>query len=209
MKSKKRFKLSTALMYIVLSAWAMTTIYPLFWIVNNSFKESRDVMNKSFSLALEPVFINYTTAFDRINIGRSYVNSLIMSGGTVLFVLLFGGLAAYVLSRFTFRGKRFIFSILYATLLVPAFATVVPVYELLIKTSLVNTYWGLILPQTVSNLTFATLVIAGYMSTIAKELEEAAFMDGCNTVADVHENFHARFKAYVCVGQHFRIFMVV
>ncbi|WP_339321690.1 carbohydrate ABC transporter permease [Paenibacillus sp. FSL W8-0194] len=180
MKSKKRFKLSTALMYIVLSAWAMTTIYPLFWIVNNSFKESRDVMNKSFSLALEPVFINYTTAFDRINIGRSYVNSLIMSGGTVLFVLLFGGLAAYVLSRFTFRGKRFIFSILYATLLVPAFATVVPVYELLIKTSLVNTYWGLILPQTAGNLTFATLVIAGYMSTIAKELEEAAFMDGCN-----------------------------
>lgn len=180
MKSKKRFKLSTALMYIVLSAWAMTTIYPLFWIVNNSFKESRDVMNKSFSLALDPVFINYTTAFDRINIGRSYVNSLIMSGGTVLFVLLFGGLAAYVLSRFTFRGKRFIFSILYATLLVPAFATVVPVYELLIKTSLVNTYWGLILPQTAGNLTFATLVIAGYMSTIAKELEEAAFMDGCN-----------------------------
>ncbi|MDR9856325.1 carbohydrate ABC transporter permease [Paenibacillus sp. VCA1] len=180
MKSKNRFKLGTALMYIVLSAWAMTTIYPLFWIVNNSFKESRDVMNKSFSLALEPVFINYTTAFDRINIGRSYVNSLIMSGGTVLFVLLFGGLAAYVLSRFTFRGKRFINSILYATLLVPAFATVVPVYELLIKTSLVNTYWGLILPQTAGNLTFATLVIAGYMSTIAKELEEAAFMDGCN-----------------------------
>jgi len=180
MKSKKRFRLGTALMYIVLSAWAMTTIYPLFWIVNNSFKESRDVMNKSFSLALDPVFINYTTAFDRINIGRSYVNSLIMSGGTVLFVLLFGGLAAYVLSRFTFRGKRFIFSILYATLLVPAFATVVPVYELLIKTSLVNTYWGLILPQTAGNLTFATLVIAGYMSTIAKELEEAAFMDGCN-----------------------------
>lgn len=75
MQSKKRFRLGTALMYIVLSAWAMTTIYPLFWIVNNSFKESRDVMNKSFSLALDPVFINYTTAFDRINIGRSYVNA--------------------------------------------------------------------------------------------------------------------------------------
>lgn len=179
-KTKSRFSLGTTFMYIVLSAWALTTIYPLFWIVNNSFKVSRDVMNKSFSLALDPVLINYTTAFDRINIGRSYINSLIMSGGTVLFVLLFGGLAAYVLSRFTFRGKKIIFSILYATLLVPAFATVVPVYELLIKTSLVNTYWGLILPQTAGNLTFATLVIAGYMATIAKELEEAAFMDGCN-----------------------------
>lgn len=167
-------------MYVVLTAWSLTTIYPLFWIVNNSFKVSRDVMNKSFSLALEPVLVNYTTAFDRINIGKSYINSLIMSGTTVLFVLLLGGLAAYALSRFTFKAKRPIFSILYATLLIPAFATVVPVYEILIKSSLVNTYWGLILPQTAGNLTFATLVIAGYMSTIAKELEEAAFIDGCN-----------------------------
>ncbi|OAB47867.1 carbohydrate ABC transporter permease [Paenibacillus antarcticus] len=175
-----RFSLGTTLMYIVLTAWSLTTIYPLFWIVNNSFKVSSDVMNKSFSLALEPVFINYTTAFDRINIGKSYINSLIMSGGTVLFVLLFAGLAAYVLSRFTFKAKRALYSLLYATLLIPAFATVVPVYEILIKTSLVNTYWGLILPQTAGNLTFATLVIAGYMTTIAKELEEAAFIDGCN-----------------------------
>lgn len=158
----------------------MTTIYPLFWIVNNSFKVSRDVMNNSFGLALQPDLINYQNAFDRMNIGKSYINSLIMSGATVLLVLIFGGLAAYVLSRFSFSGKRILFSILYATLLIPAFATVVPVYELLIKTSLVNTYWGLILPHTAGNLTFAILVMAGYMQTIPKELEEAAFMDGCN-----------------------------
>lgn len=167
-------------MYIALTAWSLTTIYPLFWVVNNSFKVSNDVINSSFSLSLKPVLVNYTTAFDRINLGKSYINSLIMSGGTVLLVLLFGGLAAYVLARFTFKAKRPIFSLLYATLLIPAFATVVPVYEILIKTSLVNTYWGLILPHTAGNLTFATLVIAGYMSTIAKELEEAAFIDGCN-----------------------------
>ncbi|MHA0856801.1 carbohydrate ABC transporter permease [Paenibacillus sp. CMAA1364] len=179
-KLTSRFNLGTTLMYVVLTLWSLTTIYPLFWIVNNSFKISRDVMNKSFAIALDPVFVNYTTAFDRINIGKSYMNSLIMSGGTVLFVLLFGGLAAYVLSRFTFKAKRGLYSLLYATLLIPAFATVVPVYEILIKSSLVNTYWGLILPQTAGNLTFATLVIAGYMTTIAKELEEAAFIDGCN-----------------------------
>lgn len=176
----RRFKLSTVLIYVVLSAWAMTTIYPLFWIVNNSFKVSRDVMNNSFSVAWQPTFVNYTTAFDRINIGKSYINSLVMSGSTVLLVLIFGGLAAYVLSRFNFAGKRAIYSLLYATLLIPAFATVVPVYELLIKTGTVNTYWGLILPHTAGNLTFAILVMAGYMSTIPKELEEAAFIDGSN-----------------------------
>ncbi len=176
----KSFQLGTAFMYTVLIAWAMTTIYPLFWIVNNSFKVSRDVMNNSFKLALDPVMINYTNAFDRINIGKSYLNSLIMSSSAVILVLVFGGLAAYVLSRFQFRGRKMIYSILYASLLIPTFATVVPVYELLIQTGLVNTYGGLIFPQTAGNLTFAILVLAGYMSTIPKELEEAAFIDGCN-----------------------------
>lgn len=138
---KKRWKASSVIIYIILTAWSLTTIYPLFWIVNNSFKVSRDVMNDSFSIAWNPVWTNYENAFERINIGRSYMNSLIMSFSTVFLVLLLGGLAAYVLSRFQFQGKRTIYSVLYATLLIPAFATVVPVYELLIQTSLVNTYW--------------------------------------------------------------------
>jgi len=137
-------------------------------------------MNSSFSLALSPVMVNYSNAFERMNIGRSYMNSLIMSGSAVLLVLLLGGLAAFVLARIKFRGRRLIFSILYASLLIPAFATVVPVYELLIKWSLVNTYFGLIFPQTAGNLTFAILVLSGYMATIPKDLEEAAFIDGCN-----------------------------
>lgn len=87
---KRRFKISTAVMYIVLTLWSLTTIYPLFWIVNNSFKVSRDVMNNSFAISWDPVFVNYQNAFDRINIGRSYINSLIMSFGTVFLVLLLG-----------------------------------------------------------------------------------------------------------------------
>lgn len=179
-KKRNKVKFGLIFIYVVLFGWASSTIYSMFWIVNNSFKVSRDVMNSSFKIAFDPVMVNYTNAFDRMNIGRSYLNSLIMSGGTVLLVLLFGGLAAYVLSRFQFRGRKVLYSILYASLLIPAFATVVPVYELLIKSGLINTYLGLTLPQTAGNLTFAILVLAGYMATIPKELEEAAFMDGCN-----------------------------
>ncbi|MFD0590567.1 carbohydrate ABC transporter permease [Paenibacillus sp. GCM10027627] len=179
-KRRSKFSLGMTAVYAVLFAWALTTIYSMFWIVNNSFKVSRDVMNSSFKIAFNPTLINYETAFDRINVGKSYLNSLIMSGGSVLLVLLFGGLAAYVLSRFQFRGRKVLFSILYASLLIPAFATVVPIYELLIQWKIVNTYVGFIFPQTAGNLTFAILVLAGYMATIPKELEEAAFIDGCN-----------------------------
>lgn len=133
-----KIKISTILMYTVLFSWSLTTIYALFWIVNNSFKGSQSVMNNSFKVALEPIFTNYTNAFDRINIGRGYANSLIMSGSVVFLVLLLGGLAAYVLSRFNFKGRKVIYSILYATLLIPTFATVVPVYELLIEWKFAN-----------------------------------------------------------------------
>ncbi|MCM3749088.1 carbohydrate ABC transporter permease [Paenibacillus pasadenensis] len=179
-RTGKKFPIGTAFVYLCLILWALTTIYPMFWIINNSFKLSNDVMNDSFRIALSPVLTNYETAFERINIGRAYGNSLIMSGSTVLLVLLFGGLAAYVLSRFKFRGRNALNSLLIATLLIPAFATVVPVYELLIQWDLVNKYWGLILPHTAGNLTFAILVMTAYMATIPKELEEAAFIDGCN-----------------------------
>lgn len=177
-QKRRKLRLSTLVIYTVLTVWSLTTIYPLFWVINNSFKLSRDVMNNSFAIALDPVWQNYENAFSRIDIGRSYLNSVIMSTSAVLLVLLLGGLAAYILARFQFKGKKLIYSILYGTLLIPAFATVVPVYELLIKTTLVNTYLGLILPQTAGNLTFAILVIAGYMSTIPKDLEDAAFIDG-------------------------------
>jgi raffinose/stachyose/melibiose transport system permease protein len=174
--SGKRISVSGILVYICLTLWSLTTIYPLFWVVNNSFKVSRDVMNNSFGLASNPIMSNYENAFDRINMGKSYMNSLIMSVSGVLLVLVFGGLAAYVIARFRFRGRNVIYSLLVATLLIPTFATIVPVYELLIKWKLVNTYLGLILPQTAGNLAFAILVISGFMATIPKDLEEAAFI---------------------------------
>ncbi|SEN14555.1 carbohydrate ABC transporter permease [Lihuaxuella thermophila] len=175
-----RSKLLKMVTYILLIAWSLTTIYPLFWVINNSFKPSDEVITDSFSLAASPTLQNYERAFQQIDIGQSYLNSLIMSGGTVFFTLLFGGLAAYTLSRFKFHLRGLIQTLLAASLLIPAFATVAPVFEILRKLELLNTYWALILPHTAGFLPFTILVLSSYMVTIPKELEEAAIMDGCN-----------------------------
>ncbi|MDI3548784.1 MAG: raffinose/stachyose/melibiose transport system permease protein [Halanaerobiales bacterium] len=164
--------------YMVLIAWACTTILPLVWVTNNSFRTTSQIVNEPFgtpdSLNLE----NYQRARDRINVLNSYKNSLIMSGTTVILVLLFGGMAGYVLSRFDFRFKETINMLLVVGFMVPAFVTVVPVYEILIKLDLVNTYLALILPHTAGNLVFATLMLSAYMSSLSSELEEAALLDG-------------------------------
>jgi len=175
----KKRSFSRIIVYLCLSLWALTTIAPLLWVINNSFKTSKQVINDSFSIAWNPTFEHYIEAFRLINIGQSYLNSLIMSGGTVFFTLLFGGMAAYALSRFRFRGRGVIQSLLVLSLLIPSFGTVIPVYELLISLGIVNTYWALIIPHTASFLPFTVLVIASFMSTIPRELEEAALIDGC------------------------------
>lgn len=149
-------------------------------MINNSFKTSDDIIFNSFSLATAPTLENYVNAFNLVNIGRSYMNSLIMAGGTVILTLLFGGIAAFVLSRFDFRIRGILQAVLIMSLLIPNFATVVPVFEIFSKFDLINTYWAFIIPHVAGNLPFTILVISGYMATIPRELEEASVIDGCN-----------------------------
>ncbi len=176
-------KIGRIIIYTILSIWAVSTIFPLLWVVLNSFKPSQEIINATFKLPTNPTIENYTNAFNTINIGQSYINSFIMSGSVVFFTLLFGGIAAFAMSRMRFKLRAMLQIALVMSLLIPAFATIVPVYRMMIDLNLVNTYWGLIIPQTAGNLPFAVLVISGYMATIPKELEEASVMDGCNRLS--------------------------
>ncbi|MEC9491039.1 MAG: carbohydrate ABC transporter permease [Halanaerobiales bacterium] len=164
--------------YMVLIAWASTTILPLLWVANNSFRTTTQIVNAPFSLPDSFNLANYITAAERINILNSYKNSLIMSGTTVLLVLLFGGMAGYAMSRFKFKFRGFINKMIIVALMIPAFVTVVPVYEIFIELGIVNTYLALILPHTASNLVFATMMLSAYMSSVSTEIEEAALLDG-------------------------------
>lgn len=164
--------------YMVLIAWASTTILPLLWVTNNSFRTTTQIVEAPFSLPDSFNLANYITAAERINILNSYKNSLIMSGTTVLLVLLFGGMAGYAMSRFKFKFRGFINKMIVVALMIPAFVTVVPVYEIFIDLGIVNTYLALILPHTAGNLVFATMMLSAYMSSVSTEIEEAALLDG-------------------------------
>lgn len=176
----EQFSIGKVFIHIILMIWASTTIFPLLWVLNNSFKERSTILIDSFSIVSEPVWTNYMTAFTRMNIGRAYINSLIISGTVVLGVMLFGGLASYILARYDFKGKIVIHSLVMAALLFPAFATIVPVFTMLNAAGLTNTHLGVILPQVAGNLAFAITIMVGFMSTIPLELEEAAVVEGCN-----------------------------
>lgn len=108
MKTKK-YSPSTAVIYIVLSFWALTTIYPIIWIIQNSFKDKGEILANSFALPVGDLFTtaNYRTAFERLNIFSAYRNSIIISSTVAVVVVLLAGLASFALVRYSFKGGSF------------------------------------------------------------------------------------------------------
>lgn len=187
-KSNSRFSLGTTGVYVVLVAWALTTIYPLIWVLLNSFKDKKVIRSDSFSLPVGDLFTldNYVTAFKRVNILGAYRNSIIVSLTVAAIVILLAGLASYILVRYDFKLRGLLNAMVVAGMMFPAFATIIPVIRMMNVVGLANTNQvsksliAVILPQIAGNLSFAIVVLKGYIAGLPIELEEAAYMEGCN-----------------------------
>ncbi|MEI3320875.1 MAG: carbohydrate ABC transporter permease [Eubacterium sp.] len=183
-----KIKISTIIIYIFLIAWAMTTIFPLIWSILNSFKDRKAIYSNSFSLPFGGLFSldNYVKIFDNYDIISAYKNSFIISGTVAVVVILLSGMAAYVLTRYKFKGKGVLLALLYAGMMFPIYSTIIPVFRLESAWGLVNTnnvgahLLSVILPQIAGNMSFAIIVLSSYIQGLPVELEEAAYMEGCN-----------------------------
>lgn len=189
-KTKKAGRLWMIPVYAILILWAATTIYPLIWVALNSFKVKNEIISNSFALPLGELFTlaNYKRAFDRLPIFGAYFNSMVLSGTVTLVVMALAGLAAFALVRFHFKGRNFLMSVVVASMMFPAFSTIVPVFRMEATWGLVNNsnrWLSLIacaLPQIAGNLSFAILVLSGYIRSLPIELEEAAYLEGCSSL---------------------------
>ena len=187
-QQKSTHKLSTGFIYIVLLLWALTTIYPIIWVVLNSFKDRKQILTNSFALPLGDLFTldNYKLAFQKINMFGAYRNSIFISCIVAAIVILFAGLAAYVLVRYEFKGRRTLQSLVLAGMMFPVFSTIIPVFRMMNTWGIVNTdnLWlsllATALPQIAGNMSFAIVVLTGFIKGLPVELEEAAYMEGCN-----------------------------
>lgn len=188
MVKKRRLSVSQGLIYLVLWAWALSTIYPFFWVIVNSFKEKRYIRSDTFALPLGEMFTldNYRTAFERVDILGAYRNSLIISITVTAVVVLLAGFAAYAMARYRFRGRRALQGLIIASMMFPVFSTIIPVFRMLYSWGLVrfeSVFYSLLcvsLPQIAGNLSFAIVVLTGYIRSIPVEMEEAAYLEGYN-----------------------------
>lgn len=175
---KIKFKLSNIIIYTILSLWGITTVFPFVWVINNSFKPSREVINSSFSLPIKFTVENYINAFDNLNILVAYKNSLIISGSVTIAVMFIASMMAFAMTRYQFRGKELINSLIIASLMFPVFSTIIPVFRMMSQANLLNKPLSVILPQVAGNLSFATVVLMGFLRGLPLEMEEAAYIEG-------------------------------
>lgn len=185
---KKQITPQTILIYVVLLLWSATTIYPIIWVVMNSFKTKTEILGNSFALPTGKLFTtaNYRTAFERLDIFSAYRNSIIISTIVALAVVLLAGMASFALVRYDFKLKKLLNSLVVAGMMFPVFATIIPVFRILNRMHMVNTdkLWlsllCVILPQIAGNMSFAIVVLTGYIESLPIDLEEAAYIEGCN-----------------------------
>lgn len=187
---KKSIKPSTVVIYGVLGFWAITTIYPFIWVILNSFRKKGLILSDSFSLPLGDAFTteNYLTAWQRSDFKNAYLNSFLISGTVTICVVLIAGLAAYGLVRYRFRGSSFIRSLVLAGMMFPVFSTIIPVFRMEVVMGIAGSgnRWlsllAVILPQIAGNLCFAIVILMGFIQSVPIELEESAYLDGCNVL---------------------------
>ncbi len=185
---KNRFSPAKVLTYAVLAFWALTTIYPFVWVILNSFRQKGLILTDSFSLPLGDAFTfdNYLTAWERSDFKNAYLNSFLVSGTVTVIVVILAGLAAYGLVRYRFRGRNFLYSIVLAGMMFPVFSTIIPVFRMEVLLGIAGTgnRWlsllATILPQIAGNLCFAIIILMGFIQSVPIELEESAYLDGCN-----------------------------
>lgn len=187
----RRIKPAKVVTYAVLTAWALTTIYPFFWVIINSFREKGMIRKDSFSVPLPGsqyfTLDNYRTAMERFNFSNAYLNSVIISVSVTVVVVILAGLAAYGLVRYRFRGRNLLYSLVMAGMMFPVFSTIIPVFRfeaLTLHIASTGNRWlsllAVILPQIAGNLCFATIVLMGFIQSVPIDLEESAYLDGCN-----------------------------
>ena len=169
------------LQYLVGGCVALIVLIPLAATVINGFKSNADVMVSPFSLPETWRWENYAAVLQSPSFWRQLFNSTTVMAATAFGVVVLASMAAYVFARMNFRGRDVLFNFFTLGLLFPLAVAILPLYITLRQANLVDSLWGVILPQVAFGLPGNILILRGFFATIPRELDEAAAIDGCSS----------------------------
>lgn len=177
----KKFTKET-LVYLLLAFWALINLFPVYWMFTFSLKSNNEIFGENvIGLPKEWLWSNYSKALQVGNIGRYFLNSVIIAVVTIALVMAVALMATFALTRFMWKGRKMMNDFFMLGLTIPIHASIVPIYVTLSKLHMLSTYSSLIIPYAAFSLAMAILICTGFMQEIPIELDEAACIDGCST----------------------------
>ncbi|AMM87236.1 carbohydrate ABC transporter permease [Martelella sp. AD-3] len=170
---------SKLLIYPLLAFFVLMAVLPFLYMVSLSLQSDAEMFSGQVVVIPESLqFSNYVTIWEKAPFARFMLNSLIVAGTITLLHVLFDPLIGYVFAKMEFPGKRFMFVSLLATLMIPFFIRLIPLYVMTAEMGLLNTYPGLILPFAMS--AFGIFLMRQFIMPIPDDLVAAARLDGAS-----------------------------
>ena len=188
MIEKKNARVSRGLIYLFLVIWAVIVLFPFYWMVLTSVKNTASYNNEKTPefITMEPTGENYVKAFTEVSLGRYFVNTLIFTVATTGLMMLVIVPAAFAFSRLEFKGKNLLFALFLSLMMIPTELVIITNYVTIVNWGFQKgdlTYLGLILPSVTS--VFYIYLLKENFEAIPDELYNAAKVDGTSDLKDL------------------------
>ena len=194
MKLETRHKIARFFQYFVLIAVGFIMIYPLLWMIGATFKSNAEIFSGIGFIPKNPTLEGYKLAVTQnyggdINIWRAMLNTYSFVFPKVIFTVISSVIAAYGFSRFKFKGRDILFSIMISTLFLPQVVLNVPQYLMYNTFGWIDSPWYLPLwvPSLFATETYFVYQLVQFMRSIPHDLDEAAAIDGCGPVKTLYK----------------------
>ncbi len=174
--------LRQAVPHLVLTGYTLLALFPVVLIIINSFKSRDAIFKVPYQPPLPGTFdaVGYHTVFARASFQQYFLNSFIVTAGSLLFILWFGSMAAFALSEYNFRGNYWLGLYLAIGIMIPIRLGTVSILRLMVTLELVNTLAALILVYIAQGLPLTIFILTQFMRQVPRELKEAARIDGAS-----------------------------
>ncbi|MCU1580255.1 MAG: binding-protein-dependent transport system inner rane component [Rhodoglobus sp.] len=171
---------SRAVTYVIMAVTILLTVYPLIWMVLGGFKSGSEFYANIWGLPSSLDFSNFVYSWNAGNLGQKFINSIVVTLGTMALVLPITSMAGYALAKIRFRGRRAIYVFILLGIMVPFGVIAIPVFTVIVDLGLLNTLVGLVLVYTANAIPLGVFLMYSFFESIPDELEEAAQVDGCS-----------------------------
>lgn len=177
----KRKSIVQIILHLVLIGALAVVVLPMIYMVSTSLKPNGALYEypPKFLPGLKQITLeNYAYILNQGKFYINFLNSFFVAVCSVLSAALIASALGYVIARFSFPGRNFLFSFIVLTMIIPGLTLIIPQYQLAVKLNVINSLVGLIPFYTAWTIPYSTFMIKGFVENIPKELDEATYMDG-------------------------------